>query len=758
MIKYICLLITSFSIQIAHGIIQLPVPDQQDDATKIVVLDQNSLVYFDGKGLGLMSNSGQRLSAANYFSIYPLGQQMYAVQNQQEGQYALMNENGKLVTPFDYTEISPFSNQLTRVRRTSVQDDNSLHNEYAILSQNGLLISDWMDSIASTAGDDIFVVKHQNKWGIFHQNNTKYLSKNFEDIGIFNAGIAPAKLDGRWGFIENNGIWVISPAYTDAQAYTGRYAPVKLQNGQWQLIDRKGQPVLSDSYDSVKLFQDGAYGIVYQKGKSTYLGFNSRALNGELYDETGLFGEDGIAVTRKDTIHYYVNTSGEILFQADSLFEFKNGRGIFKKQSLWGWINDEAEVIAEPAFDEIIFSAGTHLVVRKGIQLLLVDVKGTTIQEIVADRNEIVLTATALLTGLHPAFYLIDLIKNQYTVLKYDEVGDISHGAIVVKKDSLYGYIDLNGKEVVAPENIAVSMATEYGWIMKKKSGDDFISYDKNLTQQFRLPAGVTFIGPFKESRAKVINQYGLMGFINEKGEQVIPCKYSLTGDFHSGRAIFRNLNGMFGYLDADGQEIIPATYKFVSDFDSKGYSAVVKDKQFGFMHLSGNIVIPFIYDNVLSLSNGIASVEKDGKTGYINMQNKKIIPFTFDEAFRHVEDLALVRMGIYWGYISGKGKVEIPWQFAEAQPFSEGKAWVKLEDKFGAINTKGAYVIPFKYEKALPFNMGYAKVQNKGKWGLVNEFGMEILPPVCDKIGEVYQQKVVVEISSNGYGIQLFK
>lgn len=756
MLRFFYLFLFSFFAQVSLAAIQLPVPEQQDEAVKIVVLDQHALVYYDGKGLGLMNNSGQRLSPATYFSIHPLGQQMYAVQNQQNGPYALMNAGGKQLTPFDFTEISPFTHQLTRVRRNAPQAENLSHSEYAILSQNGLLVSEWMDSIATVAGDDIFVVRHQNKWGVFHQNNTKYFSKNFEDIGPFNAGLAPAKSDGLWGYIEANGVWVIPPAFKEAKQFVGKFAPVQLKNAtKWQLIDRGGILVLSAPYDSVQLYKDGAYGIIKNDGKYFYLNSFAKELSQNRYEQAGQYSEEGIAVVREQQAFYYINLSGDKIFQADSLWTFKDGRGVFRKDNLWGWVDEEGKMLIQPTYDEMIASEGRYLVVRKGQLLLLVDEKGNTIQEINTGKDEIILTNSALIYGVRPAFYLVDILKNQHTLIPYDEVGDISHGMMVVRKDSLYGYMDVNGKETVPPENVAVSMPAENLLMTRKKAGDDFIAYNKSLSQLYTLPPGITFIGPFSESRAKVVNQQGLMGYVNEKGELKIPCKYSVVGDFHSGRAIFRNLNGLFGYLDADGNEVISAVYKFVSDFDTKGFSAVVKDKQFGFLHSSGSLVVPFLYDNVLSLKDGIASVEKEGKVGYINMQNKKIIPFTFDEAYQHVGELALVRMSIYWGYISEKGKVEIPWQFAEAQPFSEGKAWVRLKDKFGAINTRGTYIIPLIYDKALPFNMSYAKVQNKGKWGLVNELGVEIIPPVCNKISEIYQQKVVVEISSNGYGIR---
>lgn len=759
MTKYFCFLLLSVYVQTAIAAIQLPVSDSEDAALKIVLLDKDALIYYDGKGLGLMNLSGQRLSAANYFSIHPLGQEMYAVQMQEGGKFGVMNAAGKLITPLDFTEISPFTENTARVQRKINLQDDSEKTEYAVISNDGLILSDWMDSISSVSGDDYRVFRHQGKWGIVRGENKTFFNHDYEYIGTFNAGWAAAKHKGRWGYIRTDGEWWVKPTFAEAGQFEGRYAPVRLAYENWQLLNRATFDVSGSGYDSIRFYENGVYGFVFQGGKCTYLGLNAQELTKKWYDEIGHFaGGSLISRARKDTLYYYVSISGEEIFQADSLYEFKNGRGIFRKNQLWGWVDDEGEVVTEPAFDEVLATAEKYLVVRKGPDLLLVDGKGKTVQEIHSDKEDVVLTNKALIYGVKPAFYLIDLLKSQAQLLRYNEAGDISSGVIVVRKDSLYGYVNIQGKEIAVPENVAVSVGTEKLLFAKKGVNDDFAAYDKNMKFQFQLDNGLYFLGPYKEARAKVVNQYGLMGFIDEQGKLVTLCKYALVGDFQNGRAIFRSINGLYGYLDTDGKEVIPATYKFVSDFDNKGYAAVIKDKLFGFIHLSGSIVVPFQYDNVLSLNEGIASVEKEGKVGYINMQNKKIIPFTFDEAFQVKEELALVRMGIYWGYINAKGKVEIPWQFSGAQAFSEGKAWVRLEEKFGAINTKGAYVIPLKYQNAMPFRMGYARVQQRGKWGLVDQYGAEIIPPVCDNIGEVYQQKVVAGILSSGYGIRYLK
>lgn len=735
--------------------VQFPTPDLEDKAAVIVALDEQALAYLEDEGIGMMNLSAKRLTPANYFSIHPLEDNMYAVQIEENGQYALMNSSGRLLTPYDYTHVGKFVRGKAVVQRAN----SSTHKtEYAIVSNEGLVLSDWLDSIAITSGDGGYVFRHDGQWGVWSRDSSFYFQQDFQDIGVFNAGLAPAVKNGKYGFVSNAGSWKIKPVYQKAQPFQGKYAAVKMQGDQWQLINRSGESLLSQTYDSIRLYRDGAYTIVEDEEKASYLNFNAKPLTDKWYDAAQPFGEDGIARAKANSKEMYISTTGKEIFEADSLQTFKNGRGIFLKDKKWGWVNEEGREIVVPQFDEVLFSTKEKLVVKKDNKIFLVDGQGKVIQEIHADRKSILLTEEALIFEQRPTFYLVDLLRSKYQQLQYDEVGDISDGAIVVKKDGRYGYVDINGQEVIPPENVAASFSTDQLLFVKRSLQDGFVAYDKELKIQFQLPKDLFFLGPFQSGRAKVMNAQGLMGFIDRSGHLVVPCKYPLVGDYHYGKAIYRSVNGLFGYLNTDGKEVIPAVYQFVSDFDVSGYAAVVKDQKFGFIDEKGGVTIAFQYDMVLSLSNGVASVKKDGKVGYVNMQNKVLVPFTFDEAYQSEEGLALVKVGKYWGYINDRGKVRIPWQFVEAQAFSEGRAWAKLSNRFGLIDSKGAYLTAFSYDQGAPFENGYAKVRVGDKWGIVNINGSEIIPPVCDNISKVEQQKVVVQLFSQGYGIQLFK
>lgn len=85
-----------------------------------------------------------------------------------------------------------------------------------------------------------------------------------------------------------------------------------------------------------------------------------------------------------------------------------------------------------------------------------------------------------------------------------------------------------------------------------------------DLTQQ--LQARYCEIGECIDGLAKVCRTIGnsrLWGFVNEHGEEVIPCRYNSVEEFHGGLS-FVCLGHYFGAIDNNGTEIIPFQYKSI--------------------------------------------------------------------------------------------------------------------------------------------------------------------------------------------------
>ena len=89
-------------------------------------------------------------------------------------------------------------------------------------------------------------------------------------------------------------------------------------------------------------------------------------------------------------------------------------------------------------------------------------------------------------------------------------------------------------------------------------------------------------------------------------------------------------LNGKWGFINEKGEEVIPFIYEDTTYFH-KDYVAVKKDGKWGFINQKGERIIPFLYDDASYFTEGLALVKKDDKYGYINDKNETVLPFIYD-------------------------------------------------------------------------------------------------------------------------------
>lgn len=106
--------------------------------------------------------------------------------------------------------------------------------------------------------------------------------------------------------------------------------------------------------------------------------------------------------------------------------------------------------------------------------------------------------------------------------------------------------------------------------------------------------------------------------------------KYDKLGSFHEGLALVQR-NGLWGYIDAKGDEVIPCIYKGTEygnyGFDFSEGMAVIIDKngKYGYINTKGEVVIKPQFQQAGSFSESVASVFLDGKLNFIGKDGKYI-------------------------------------------------------------------------------------------------------------------------------------
>lgn len=288
--------------------------------------------------------------------------------------------------------------------------------------------------------------------------------------------------------------------------------------------------------------------------------------------------------------------------------------------------------------------------------------------------------------------------------LQYDRAMDFREGKAAVLIDGKWGYIEKDGSFLIQPR-----FTDALGF----KDGMAFVGNTFIDLSGIPIPIEIDMIGAdgdydpsFFEGLACVTpstdNPNGMYGYIDERGQIKIPCKYDNAFNFNDGVACVGNDN-KYGYIDVNGRTVIPMIYDdfYISHFCNDGLIRVarkgrVMDFEWGYVNKSGRTVIPCKFYDASDFSEGVAYVTEMASdysnkwTGFIDTNGNKLVQcnYTFEKGFQ--EGMCVLSKDEKYSYLNKSFQLIAPFEFDLADSFSEGLALVKIGDKWGYIDRQG--------------------------------------------------------------------
>jgi hypothetical protein len=177
-------------------------------------------------------------------------------------------------------------------------------------------------------------------------------------------------------------------------------------------------------------------------------------------------------------------------------------------------------------------------------------------------------------------------------------------------------------------------------------------------------------------------------GYINLRGEVVVPCQYDFASEFSEGLARIRVVYNQ----DVDEQE-----YFLIDD-------SVRKTSSFTCQSCSHDF------------SEGLLALKRNGKWGYLDKSAMEAIPPSFQNVGDFIDGLA-------WA----STRLEVQWKLGV------------IDQPEGIINRRGEWVIPPEYARLLRFRTGQqlsAFMLANNKWGLLDREGRIVVEAKFDSLG----------------------
>lgn len=264
--------------------------------------------------------------------------------------------------------------------------------------------------------------------------------------------------------------------------------------------------------------------------------------------------------------------------------------------------------------------------------------------------------------------------KQQYEHELTDNISEVTLGG----KTSIFN--SHTGKTLI--RNIEVEWIQEGHDSLAVFSKDDLRGYFNIYTGVVTIAAQYKHAWIFSEGLAGVVKD-GMVGFINTRGEEVIPCRYPYHGNplkefvFKGGHCAVADSSQHIGVIDSVGQWVIAPLYKQVSV--SREFALVMTDEGFKKqLDFEGNVLIDCVIDNVRTLSY---------ETAYVNRETGEP-----SSAYTICEDYFEYRVGDRSGLMNAQGEFLTAPVYSYVYALSNKTFRAILPDTYSEviINTRG--------------------------------------------------------------------
>ena len=414
--------------------------------------------------------------------------------------YGFITENGEEIAPCIYDIAYPFNEGLACVCKDGKYGYIDLEGETAIPF-------DYDRATPFVEGLAYFSIG--DTYGFMDQTGTPVFQFECDSISSFQEGLAYFSKDGQYGYVDQNGQMVIKPVFDDAGYFQEGLAKVR-KDGRCGVINRDGDFIIAAEYDSINI--EDWFIITQSDGKYT------------CFDRTGkslLEQSDGIG---------YITT--------------RENYACFWKDEKQGLIDEQGNVLIEPMYDWIL-----SLIPEQN--LLIVQEDG--LYGIVDLQGEIMIPAV-------------------YDYIRYDSYEDGTEGGMLVLTDA-------DGKiESMDAADLSERIPCNYDsivWLNEDKAVVSLNGLSGIIDREGRLiePVGYDIIKIF-DSGAVWMQKDSKTWFYNSSGE-IVEDIGDYDDIFQYGNCYQTKLNGKYGFLNEKGEKVIPTVYDSVKGYNAYGSANV---------------------------------------------------------------------------------------------------------------------------------------------------------------------------------------
>ena len=507
------------------------------------------------------------------------------------------------------------------------------------------------------------------------------------------------------------------------------------------------------------------------------LGYNRVEYKGD-----GLFGFES-----KDKFGY-MDKTGKIIIQPDysyshnasSIPNFMNGYAVIKQNGMTGLINKKGEVVIPFIYEtlRILSSINNYFIATKkeGGKTTYGLITAQNKTAVPFEYEELVIDSNLVGVKKNGLWGLVDLSGKQILNTEYNSLTPNSkYRVLKAEKGAQYGYIDLTGKWLFEKsKNVFTLYSCKLGMIQYKvnnKYGYLDLKGNEVIISKYESTTDFENTGLAKVSQYKSGATYNTVyGFIDRNGKEIIPVKYELMGVFSNGLVWAKDPEtNRYGFMDKTGSWVLKPVYLSANGFDESG-GAWVKftDDKHHYINKAGKDL------GMLNEKGVFQNFGKDGYGSYEHADYSYVLIDKSGKVLKTLEDCDAIynfsegiagfksKASNLYGFLDLNGNKIIPPDYTGFTGFADGVSKVSQtinsKTKSGYITNKNEIFLPIKYDTLYGFRDGWGLLKNNGKYFFVDKSGNLKDPPrVYDELIEFRSGFALGKVKGTGDNLHTY-
>jgi hypothetical protein len=371
----------------------------------------------------------------------------------------------------------------------------------------------------------------------------------------------------------------------------------------------------------------------------------------------------------------------------------------FMSDGKYGYFDYTGEVIIQPEYDYAAFFKEGLAVVMKNDRFGFID-KGNRVVIPIQYDNALDFDQGRAVVEKEEKLGMID--RNGVVIFdfEYEDLGTLNEGLVYASMEGFYGYYDKNA-------NLRIKHQFEEAFSFQDGKAKVVLNEKEafiDIYGTFEVPAGYADIRFFNDSLLvyELDGDYGLM---RKNCSIFLDAQFQEIGELQNGRALIVQ-DDYIGYLNDKGEIVIPPKFELFPNYQDKGAfsskNAVVKLKgKFGMIDLNGKFAIPNVYADLGAFSSRIAFSKGKG-WGFIDPAGKEVLKPAYDYAESFLQGHAIIELAGQQGVIDQKGSVILPIEYGSIVDIEEKYWMVSRLGQYGLANKKGELIVPLEYNKII--------------------------------------------------------